>query len=144
MGYAYEVCLSVEQNQRQNRRICSVDGQIATICQEVIYILLIVDVLSRYNHFYGWNIRLRNFILWHKSDESKRSNRESTLHVQAQYKETKAFGHLNFYFHQPWGTKKGFVKGEALRLLWINSPGFTFSKNSQCFKIRVKSKGYQV
>ena len=40
------------------------------------------------------------------------------------------------------GAKKGFVKGEVLRLLSINSSRFTFNKNIQLFKIRLNNKTY--
>ena len=41
----------------------------------------------------------------------------STLHVQTHYKQTETFQYTNFYSCHPPGVKKGFIKGEALRLL---------------------------
>ena len=44
--------------------------------------------------------------------ESERFNRESTLHVQTHYKETKTSEYLNFYSCHLSDAKKGFVKGK--------------------------------
>ena len=58
------------------------------------------------------------------------------------YKQTETFQYTNFYScHSP-GVKKGFIKGEAMRLLGTNSSHSTFNKNMQSFKTRLKNSGY--
>ena len=52
------------------------------------------------------------------------------------------FNTRNFYSCHPPGVKKGFIKGEALRLLRTNSSHSTFNKNMQSFKTRLKNRGY--
>ena len=42
----------------------------------------------------------------------------------------------------PPGVKKGFVKGEALRLLRTNSSNITFEENITKFKSRLLARGY--
>ena len=69
-------------------------------------------------------------------------NRDSTLDVQTHYKQTETFQYTNFYSCHPPGVKKGFIKGEALRLLRTNSSHSTFNKNMQSFKKRLKNRGY--
>ena len=48
--------------------------------------------------------------------KGERFNRDSTLDVQTHYKQTETFQYTNFYLCHPPGVKKGFIKGEALRL----------------------------
>ena len=52
----------------------------------------------------------------------------SILDVQSHYKQTDTFQYTNFYSCHPPGVKKGFIKGEALRLLRTNSWHSTFHK----------------
>ena len=73
--------------------------------------------------------------------KGERFNRDSTLDVQTHYKQTETFQYANFYCHPP-GVKKGFIKGEALRLQRTNSShSLTFNKNMQSFKTRLKNRG---
>ena len=51
------------------------------------------------------------------------------------------FQYMNFYSCHPPGVKKGFIKGEALRLLGTNSSHSTFNKNMQSFKTSLKNRG---
>ena len=51
-----------------------------------------------------------------------RFNKKSILEVQTHYKSTVTFQYTNFYSCHPPGLKKGFVKGEALRLLRTQIP----------------------
>ena len=48
----------------------------------------------------------------------------------------------NFSSCHPPGAKKGFVKGEALRLLRTNSSKTTFEENIYKFKSRLFARGY--
>ena len=71
--------------------------------------------------------------------KGERFKRESTLDVQTHYKRTETFQYTDFYScHLP-GVKKGFIKGEALRLLRTNSSVVTFNNNMQNFKTRLKN-----
>ena len=74
--------------------------------------------------------------------KGERFNRDSTLDVQTHYKQTETFQYTNFYSFHPPGVKKGFINGEALRLLRTNSSHSTFNKNMQSFKTRLKNRGY--
>ena len=74
--------------------------------------------------------------------KGERFNRDSTLDVQTRYKQTETFQYTNFYSCHPPGVKKGFIKGEALRLLRTNSSHSMFNKNMQSFKTRLKNRGY--
>ena len=55
-----------------------------------------------------------------------RDSTDSTLDVQTHYKQTETFQYTNFYSCHPSGVKKGFIRGEALRLLRTNSSHSTF------------------
>ena len=74
--------------------------------------------------------------------KGERFNRDSTLDVKTHYKQTETFQYTNFYSCNPPGVNKGFIKGEALRLLRTNSSHLTFNKNMQSFKTRLKNRGY--
>ena len=74
--------------------------------------------------------------------KGERFNRDSTLDVQTNYKQTETFQDTNFYSCHPPGVKKRFIKGEALRLLRTNSSHSTFNKNIESFKTRLKNRGY--
>ena len=52
--------------------------------------------------------------------------------------------HFSTHFNSchPAGIKKGFAKGEALRLLRTNSSKFTFEENIENFKTRLILRGY--
>ena len=73
--------------------------------------------------------------------KGERFNRDSTLDVQTHYKQ-RPFNTRNFYSCHPPGVKKGFIKGEVLRLLRTNSSHSTFNKIMQSFKTRLKNRGY--
>ena len=69
-------------------------------------------------------------------------DKESILDVQTHYKPTETFQYTNFYLCQPPGVKKGFIKGEALRLLRTNSSQITFERNIRNFQNRLFERGY--
>ena len=62
-----------------------------------------------------------------------RFDKESILDVQTHYKPRETFQYTNFYSCHPTGVKKGFIKGEALRLLRANSSQITFERNIRNF-----------
>ena len=53
--------------------------------------------------------------------------KESILDVRIYFKPTEAFQYTNFHSCHPPGVTKGFIKGEALRLLRTNSSQTTFN-----------------
>ena len=71
-----------------------------------------------------------------------RFHKESILDVQTYYKPTENFQYTNFYScHSP-GVTKGFIKGEALRLLRTNSSKLTFEENMKNVEKRLLYRGY--
>ena len=71
-----------------------------------------------------------------------RFNKESILDVRTHFKATETFQYTNFYSCHPPGVTKGFIKGEALRLLRTNSSQFTFEENMSNFKTRLQNRDY--
>ena len=60
--------------------------------------------------------------------KGERFNKESVLDMRTHFKPTETFQYTIFTCH-PLGVKKGFVRGEALRLLRTNSTKKTFEEN---------------
>ena len=71
-----------------------------------------------------------------------RFKKESILDVRTHFKATETFQYTNFYSCHPPGVTKGFIKGEALRLLRTNSSQFTFEENMSNFKTRLQNRDY--
>ena len=71
-----------------------------------------------------------------------RFNKDSILDVQTHFKPTETFQYTNFYSCHPPGVTKGFIKGEALRLLRTNSSETTFEENMKNFSTRLKNRDY--
>ena len=71
-----------------------------------------------------------------------RFNKDSILDVQTHFKPTETFQYTNFYSCHPPGVTKGFIKGEALRLLRTNSSEITFEENMKNFSTRLKNRDY--
>jgi len=71
-----------------------------------------------------------------------RFNKESFLDVRTHFKPTETFQYKNFYSCHPPGVTKGFIRGEALRLLRTNSSQFTFGENMSNFKTRLQNRDY--
>jgi len=68
--------------------------------------------------------------------------KESILDVRTHFKPTDTFQSTNFHScHLP-GVTKGFIKGEALRLLRTNSSRRTFEDNIRSFAARLQNRGY--
>ena len=67
-----------------------------------------------------------------------RFKKESILDVRTHFKATETFQ----YTCHPRGITKGFIKGEALRLLRTNSSQFTFGENMGNFKTRLQNRDY--
>ena len=74
--------------------------------------------------------------------KGERFLKESILDVRTHFKPTETFQYTNYYScHLP-GVTKGFIKGEALRLLRTNSSQLTFEENIRNFAVRLKNRGY--
>ena len=68
--------------------------------------------------------------------------REFILDVRTHFKPTESFQYTEFSScHSP-GIRKGFIKGEALRLLRTNSSGNTFEDNIRQFKRKLRARNY--
>ena len=71
-----------------------------------------------------------------------RFEKESILDTRTFFKPTETFQYTHFKSCHPPGVKKGFVKGEGLRLLRTNSSQETFVENIRNFKLRLRARGY--
>ena len=74
--------------------------------------------------------------------KSDRSLKESILDVRISFKPTEIFQYTNFKSCRPPGVTKGFIKGEALRLLKRHFSQTTFEENIRNFAAHLKSRGY--
>ena len=96
-----------------------------------------------YHKVYRWSLTIRNNILGYNSlYKGERFEKESILDVHTHYKPPETFHYTNYNSCHPAGFKKGFVKGEALRLLRTNSSKVVFEENVENFKTRLVSRGY--
>ena len=68
--------------------------------------------------------------------------KESILDLRTYFKPTETFQYTNFYSCHPLGVTKGFMKGEALRLLSKNSSQTAFEENISNFVAGLKNRGY--
>ena len=64
------------------------------------------------------------------------------LDIRTHYKATETFQYTHFSSCHPPGVKRGFIKGEALRLLWTNSTKATFEEKIRHFQSRLIERGY--
>ena len=69
-----------------------------------------------------------------------RFKEKSILDVKTHFKKTETFQYTHFTSCHPPSVKKGFVKGEALRILRTNSSKTTFEENNSIFKNRLDVK----
>ena len=74
--------------------------------------------------------------------KGERFKEESILDVRTHFKPTETFQYTHFTSCHPPGVRKGFIKGEALRLLRTNSSKATFKENITQFKRRLRDRGY--
>ena len=73
--------------------------------------------------------------------KGERFIKESILDIKTHYKPTETF-HTHFTSCHPPGVKRGFIKGEAIRLLRTNSSKTTFGECLANFKRRLEARGY--
>ena len=64
------------------------------------------------------------------------------LDVRTHFKQTETFPYTHFSCCHPINTKRGFIKGESLRLLKTNSIKANFEKFKRDFEVRLYSRGY--
>ena len=74
--------------------------------------------------------------------KGERLKKESILDVRTHFKPTETFQYTHFSSCHPPGVRKGFIKGEALRLLRTNSSKTTFEENITLIKQRLRYRGY--
>ena len=74
--------------------------------------------------------------------KGERFRRNSVLDARTHFKPTETFQYTHFSSRHPPGVKKGFIEGEALRLLRTNSSKHIFEENIQNFKSRLRERGY--
>ena len=74
--------------------------------------------------------------------KGERFRNESILDIRTHYKPTETFQYTHFTSSHPPGVKKGFIKGEALRLLRTNSSETVFNDSITNFKSRLTTRGY--
>ena len=70
-----------------------------------------------------------------------RFNKDSILDTRTHFKPTETFRYTNFCSCHPPGVTKGFVKGDALRLLRTNSSENIFEENTRNKK-KIKNRDY--
>ena len=62
--------------------------------------------------------------------------------MRSDFKPTETFQYTHYSSCHPPGVSKGFIKGEALRLLRTNSSKTTFEENIRNFRVRLRMRGY--
>ena len=67
---------------------------------------------------------------------------KSVLEVRTHFKPTETFQYTHFSSCHPTGVKRGFGKGEALRLLRTNSSKTLFEEKIKTFKTHLAERGY--
>ena len=68
--------------------------------------------------------------------------KKSILDVQTYFKPTETFQYTYFYLCHPPDVTKGFIGGEALRLLRTNSSQTTFEESITNFAACLRNRGY--
>ena len=74
--------------------------------------------------------------------KGERFERDAILDVRTHFKPTETFQYTHFASCHPQGVKKGFIKGEALRLLRTNSSKIIFEEKITNFKAHLLQRGY--
>ena len=74
--------------------------------------------------------------------KAKRFKKAAVLDVRTHFKPTETFQYTHFSSCHPPGVKRGFIKGEALRLLRTNSSKTLFEEMIKNFKKQLQERGY--
>ena len=76
------------------------------------------------------------------TDKGERFKTESVLDAGTHLKPIETFQHIHFSTCRPTGVKRGFIKGEALRLLRTNTSKALFEESVPNFKTHLLERGY--
>ena len=74
--------------------------------------------------------------------KGERLNKQAILDICTHFKPTETFQYTHFSSCHPQGVRKGFIKGEALRLLRTNSSAKSFIENITQFKTHLRARDY--
>ena len=74
--------------------------------------------------------------------KGERFLKEAILDVKTHFKPTETFQYTHYSSCHPPGVKRGFIKGEAIRLLRTNSSENNFQEAMCNFKTRLEARGY--
>lgn len=74
--------------------------------------------------------------------KGERFYKDSIFDIRTHFKPTETFQYTHFSSCHAPGVKKGFIKGEALRLLRTNSSKATFEENVKNFRSHLRVRGY--
>ena len=74
--------------------------------------------------------------------KGERFHKDSILDISTHFKPTEKFQYTHYTSCHAPGVKKGFIKGEALRLLRTNSSETKFEENICNFKSNLRARGY--
>ena len=74
--------------------------------------------------------------------KGERFAEKSILDIETHFKPTETFQYTHFSSCHPLGVKKGFIKGEALRLLRTNSSENGFKTKISHFRATLTERGY--
>ena len=79
---------------------------------------------------------------WHRGLQGTRHSTHKSLDLQTHFKPTETFQYTHFSSCHPFNSKKGFIKGEALRLLRTNSAKENFETYKREFEQRLCQRAY--
>ena len=74
--------------------------------------------------------------------EGERFQKDAILDLKTHYKPTETFQYTHYTSCHPPGVKRGFIKGEAIKLLRTNSSEKNFQESLSSFKTRLLAHGY--
>jgi len=86
------------------------------------------------------NLRQKNKLLDTTLFKGERFNKQAILDIRTHLKPTETFQYTHFSSCHPPGVTKGFIKGEALRLLRTYSSAKSFVENITQFKICLRAR----
>ena len=76
--------------------------------------------------------------------KGNRFNKRNILDIRTHFKPTETFQYTHFSSWHPFSVKKGFIKGEVLRLLRTNSDKKSFETHKRNFELRLSQLGYSL
>jgi len=88
------------------------------------------------------NLRQRNKLPGYHSFQRRKIYKQAILNIRTHFKPTGTFQYTLFSSCHPLGVRKGFIKGEALRLLRTYSSAKSFVENITQFKTCLPARDY--